>query len=193
MAKRRLFIKETNMIKKIKNLYILVLEKYLLNCCIKKLKYLNIDKKKIKNLSSIEKHVIDLNEKDTFAINKEEWFKRDKNKYRLLSNIYRFFQTKKIIEDYIDINNQTVVDFGAGNGVFLEFLNLKGTGVDINQGCVDEMNAKGIKAYTLEKFSDEFEQKFDHAFAFEVVEHVENQLSVLNGSLNVSLLRYMQN
>ena len=172
------------MIEKLKRIYILCLESYLLRACQKKLNILGFNQDKIINLDSVKNHVIDLNEKHISLVDIEKWFRLKKNKYRLNSNIYRFFQTKKIVEKYIDLNSETIIDFGSGNGVFLEFLKLKGTGVDISKRCVDTMKSKGIEAYYLNELNDEFKEKFDSAFAFEVIEHVENQLEVLNSIYN---------
>ena len=161
-----------------KKTYIKLLELYLCKSSLNKLNNMNIDIEKIVAIDSIKNHIIDLNERNIDLVDKEKWFNNTKNKYRLYSSVYRYIKTKEIIEKYIDIKNNKIVDFGAGNGVFLEFLGLGGVGVDINKKCVEHMKSKGIEAYTVDELSS-LENKFDSAFAFEVIEHVENQLMVL--------------
>lgn len=168
------------MISKLKKIYIKMVEKYLMKCSFKMLDKQNINVDNLDNLTSIKNHIIDLNEKNVHKIDANKWFDSIKNQYRLNSSIIRYEMTKKIVEKYIDINKNKIIDFGAGNGVFLEFLKLNGTGIDINKNCVDHMRSIGIDALTLDELDDNFNESFNHAFAFEVIEHVENQLLVLN-------------
>ena len=156
------------------------MENYFLRATIKKFKLQNIHIGEIKNIESIRNHIIDLNEKFFSNIDKNSWFNTIKNQYRLYSSVYRYIRTREIIQNYVDITHNKVIDFGSGNGVFLEFLNLNGVGVDINQNCVEHMRSIGIEAYALSELNYSFKNKFDSAFAFEVIEHVENQLIVLN-------------
>jgi 2-polyprenyl-3-methyl-5-hydroxy-6-metoxy-1,4-benzoquinol methylase len=172
------------MISKLKIIYIYLQEKHLYNRTLKKFSKLGIKLEKIYNLESIKRHIIDLNEKDSQKINNDQWYSSIKNKYRLYSTVYRFFKTKEIIEKFINIKDQDIIDFGAGKGVFLEFLNLKATGVDINQECVEHMKSIGIEAYNIDELDNRFDNIFNNAFAFEVIEHVENQLLVLNNIYN---------
>ncbi|WP_455756641.1 class I SAM-dependent methyltransferase [Sulfurimonas sp.] len=164
----------------LKKRYIKLVESYLLKASKKKFETENLKLKNIDNINSIKEHIIDLNERYLENIDVDVWFEKTKNLYRLYSSVYRYEATKNIIERYIDINNSSNIDFGAGNGVFLEYLNLKGTGVDINKKCVNHMKKIGIEAYELNELNDLFEDKYDNAFAFEVIEHVENQLMVLD-------------
>ncbi|MAE22130.1 MAG: hypothetical protein CMK92_06835 [Pseudomonas sp.] len=168
----------------LKKNYIYFLEKYLFKMSVKKLKSDGISVRGFKNLSSIKDHIIDLNVKDHSKINAGIWFDAIKNKYRLNSFLYRYVRTAEIIKKYIDINSSRLIDFGAGSGIFLEYLDLKGVGIDINQGCVDRMKDKGLEAYNLFDLNESFHNTFDHGFAFEVIEHVENQLDVLNSISN---------
>jgi 2-polyprenyl-3-methyl-5-hydroxy-6-metoxy-1,4-benzoquinol methylase len=165
---------------RLKEIYINSVENYFLRATLKKLKVKNIHIDEIKNIESIKNHIIDLNEKFSANIDKNSWFSTIKNQYRLYSSVYRYIRTKEIIQNYVDITKNKVIDFGAGNGVFLEFLNLNGVGIDINRNCVEHMQSIGIEAYTLTELNNTFKNKFDSAFAFEVIEHVENQLMVLN-------------
>ena len=50
------------------------------------------------------------------------------------------------------------------------------------------MKEIGIEAYELDELDESFVNKYDNAFAFEVIEHVENQLIVLD-----SIYRYIKN
>jgi 2-polyprenyl-3-methyl-5-hydroxy-6-metoxy-1,4-benzoquinol methylase len=165
---------------KLKKLYIKQVEKYLYKKAKEKCQQENIEIDSIHNIKSIKNHIIDLNEKHTTNIDVNNWYENDKNQYRLYSSIYRYKATKEIVNKYVSLKDLDVVDFGAGNGVFLEYLNLSGTGVDINQQCVKRMKSIGINAYELSELNDSFKNKFLNAFAFEVIEHVENQLMVLN-------------
>lgn len=165
---------------KLKKIYISLVENYLMKSAFKKLKLENIYLDKIENIDSLKNHIINLNEINFSKINKNKWFNNKKNKYRLYSSIFRYEKTKRIIEKYINLNKTNNIDFGAGNGVLLEFLKLNGVGIDINKECVKYMNSIGIEAYSLEQLDDTFKDRFDNAFSFEVIEHVENQLLVLN-------------
>lgn len=128
------------MLKRFKNKYIFLLEKYLCKASYKKINLSNLSIETIDSINSIKNHIIDLNENNLLNVNRNSWFDSFKNQYRLYSSIYRYAKTKEIIEKYIDINKNEIVDFGAGNGVFLEFLKLKGIGIDINKKSVGNVD-----------------------------------------------------
>ncbi len=92
---------------------------------------------------------------------------------------------KKSLEDHgLDkdfFSGLEIVDLGCGTGQFLRFISqfdpLSMLGVDISQECVDECQAKGLRAVVADL--DVFVGSFDLVCAFHFIEHLPHPLEGL--------------
>lgn len=84
---------------------------------------------------------------------------------------------KSFKEHYVDLD---VLDFGCGEGLFLERVNGKAktsTGVEVEERCVRRIKEKGIPC--VRALSDIDDESVDSIFSFHVLEHLDEPLDTL--------------
>lgn len=99
----------------------------------------------------------------------KEW---QKNTFNDDSRRYSFLRDK--------LTNKNILDFGCGNGGFLELVNKisnKSAGVELDKKSRDYLNNKNIR--TVKDIS-QFDEKFDIITMFHVIEHLDDPLFFLN-------------
>lgn len=86
--------------------------------------------------------------------------------------------------------HEDVVDFGCGDGALLRKLPSRtgrSVGVDHNSAAIDSLRATGVEAYSLsfEEFSWREQEKFDTAWAMQVLEHLPDVTALLEACRRV--------
>jgi 2-polyprenyl-3-methyl-5-hydroxy-6-metoxy-1,4-benzoquinol methylase len=83
-----------------------------------------------------------------------------------------------LIKGFNNVNS--ILDFGCGNGGFLNLIDnkIKRYGIELNNDCITYLNQNNIKAYkSLTQIEDEI--KFDCITLFHVLEHLSNPIEIL--------------
>lgn len=123
----------------------------------------------------------------SFSINKynNKEIKIKKNNYKNYKNISKqniFGDDYRRIEYFNKYlkRNFNICDFGCGFGGFLKLLKKKNNsvvyGVEVNKKSINNINSKKIK---IEQSLDDFKFNFDIITSFHVLEHLPDQLNVL--------------
>jgi 2-polyprenyl-3-methyl-5-hydroxy-6-metoxy-1,4-benzoquinol methylase len=102
------------------------------------------------------------------------------------SNVDELKRTARVrlgqIERFVD--KGSLLEVGFGSGALLELAKQKGwlvLGLEIDQGCVDQMLAKGISAHKSSILGCEAEREsFDVVTMYSVIEHVLDPIAYLN-------------
>ena len=79
--------------------------------------------------------------------------------------------------------NDSMIEMGCGPGYFLKLAQKKGAqvlGIEFNKDAVEILKKKGFAVYDENFDKASFIEKFDSAFSFHVLEHVEDPLIFIN-------------
>ena len=139
---------------------------------------MNLDKKEISN----------------FDEHAHEWWNK-RGPYKLIHNLTPL--RMEYITNQISLENMEILDIGCGGGILAEELSKKGanvTGIDASEKTIkiakqhsQENNLKiDYKYTTLEDHLKKSKKKYDSIICFELIEHVPDQLKLINDISKVS-------
>lgn len=117
--------------------------------------------------------------KKEFAYNGHEILEVMQDAKNYNEYLYRLVKKQQDLLDPDSRNNLKVLDFGAGVGTFADIFKEKGTKVDCLE--IDATGRKTLKSkgYSVYKSIGEISQKYDVIYAFNVLEHIEDDAKVL--------------
>ena len=139
---------------------------------------MNLDKKEISN----------------FDEHAHEWWNR-RGPYKLIHNLTPL--RMEYITNQITLEDMEILDIGCGGGILAEELSKKGanvTGIDASEKTIEiakqhsqENNLKiNYECSTLEEHLKKSKKKYDSIICFELIEHVPDQLKLINDISKVS-------
>ena len=139
---------------------------------------MNLDKKEISN----------------FDEHAHEWWNR-RGPYKLIHNLTPL--RMEYITNQITLEDMEILDIGCGGGILAEELSKKGanvTGIDASEKTIEiakqhsqENNLKiNYECSTLEDHLKKSKKKYDSIICFELIEHVPDQLKLINDISKVS-------
>ena len=139
---------------------------------------MNLDKKEISNF-------------DEYA---HEWWNK-RGPYKLIHNLTPL--RMEYITNQITLEDMEILDIGCGGGILAEELSKKGanvTGIDASEKTIEiakqhsqENNLKiNYECSTLEDHLKKSKKKYDSIICFELIEHVPDQLKLINDISKVS-------
>ena len=142
---------------------------------------MNLDKKEISNF-------------DEYA---HEWWNK-RGPYKLIHNLTPL--RMEYITNQITLEDMEILDIGCGGGILAEELSKKGanvTGIDASEKTIEiakqhsqENNLKiNYECSTLEDHLKKSKKKYDSIICFELIEHVPDQLKLINDISKVSKKR----
>ncbi len=142
---------------------------------------MNLDKKEISN----------------FDEHAHEWWNR-RGPYKLIHNLTPL--RMEYITNQITLEDMEILDIGCGGGILAEELSKKGanvTGIDASEKTIEiakqhsqENNLKiNYECSTLEEHLKKSKKKYDSIICFELIEHVPDQLKLINDISKVSKKR----
>lgn len=139
---------------------------------------MNLDKKEISN----------------FDEHAHEWWNK-RGPYKLIHNLTPL--RMEYITNQITLEDMEILDIGCGGGILAEELSKKGanvTGIDASEKTIEiakqhsqENNLKiNYECSTLEDHLKKSKKKYDSIICFELIEHVPDQLKLINDISKVS-------
>ncbi len=139
---------------------------------------MNLDKKEISN----------------FDEHAHEWWNK-RGPYKLIHNLTPL--RMEYITNQITLEDMEILDIGCGGGILAEELSKKGanvTGIDASEKTIEiakqhsqENNLKiNYECSTLENHLKKSKKKYDSIICFELIEHVPDQLKLINDISKVS-------
>lgn len=139
---------------------------------------MNLDKKEISN----------------FDEHAHEWWNK-RGPYKLIHNLTPL--RMEYITNQITLEDMEILDIGCGGGILAEELSKKGanvTGIDASEKTIEiakqhsqENNLKiNYECSTLEEHLKKSKKKYDSIICFELIEHVPDQLKLINDISKVS-------
>ena len=139
---------------------------------------MNLDKKEISN----------------FDEHAHEWWNK-RGPYKLIHNLTPL--RMEYITNQITLEDMEILDIGCGGGILAEELSKKGanvTGIDASKKTIEiakqhsqENNLKiNYECSTLEDHLKKSKKKYDSIICFELIEHVPDQLKLINDISKVS-------
>ena len=139
---------------------------------------MNLDKKEISN----------------FDEHAHEWWNK-RGPYKLIHNLTPL--RMEYITNQITLEDMDILDIGCGGGILAEELSKKGanvTGIDASEKTIEiakqhsqENNLKiNYECSTLEDHLKKSKKKYDSIICFELIEHVPDQLKLINDISKVS-------
>ena len=139
---------------------------------------MNLDKKEISN----------------FDEHAHEWWNK-RGPYKLIHNLTPL--RMEYITNQITLEDMEILDIGCGGGILAEELSKKGanvTGIDASEKTIQiakqhsqENNLKiNYECSTLEDHLKKSKKKYDSIICFELIEHVPDQLKLINDISKVS-------
>ena len=139
---------------------------------------MNLDKKEISN----------------FDEHAHEWWNK-RGPYKLIHNLTPL--RMEYITNRITLEDMEILDIGCGGGILAEELSKKGanvTGIDASEKTIEiakqhsqENNLKiNYECSTLEDHLKKSKKKYDSIICFELIEHVPDQLKLINDISKVS-------
>ena len=139
---------------------------------------MNLDKKEISN----------------FDEHAHEWWNK-RGPYKLIHNLTPL--RMEYITNQITLEDMEILDIGCGGGILAEELSKKGanvTGIDASKKTIEiakqhsqENNLKiNYECSTLENHLKKSKKKYDSIICFELIEHVPDQLKLINDISKVS-------
>ena len=139
---------------------------------------MNLDKKEISN----------------FDEHAHEWWNK-RGPYKLIHNLTPL--RMEYITNQVTLEDMEILDIGCGGGILAEELSKKGanvTGIDASEKTIEivkqhsqENNLKiNYECSTLEDHLKKSKKKYDSIICFELIEHVPDQLKLINDISKVS-------
>ena len=139
---------------------------------------MNLDKKEISN----------------FDEHAHEWWNK-RGPYKLIHNLTPL--RMEYITNQVTLEDMEILDIGCGGGILAEELSKKGanvTGIDASEKTIEiakqhsqESNLKiNYECSTLEDHLKKSKKKYDSIICFELIEHVPDQLKLINDISKVS-------
>lgn len=139
---------------------------------------MNLDKKEISN----------------FDEHAHEWWNK-RGPYKLIHNLTPL--RMEYITNQVTLEDMEILDIGCGGGILAEELSKKGanvTGIDASEKTIEiakqhsqENNLKiNYECSTLENHLKKSKKKYDSIICFELIEHVPDQLKLINDISKVS-------
>ena len=137
---------------------------------------------------------LDKNEILNFDEHAHEWWNK-RGPYKLIHNLTPL--RMEYITNQVTLEDMDILDIGCGGGILAEELSKKGanvTGIDASEKTIEiakqhsqENNLKiNYECSTLEDHLKKSKKKYDSIICFELIEHVPDQLKLINDISKVS-------